>query len=78
MAIFLDVSGPHGGPGIWIFVGFHQTSSLQPVIGLSFSGIIIYTQVMLVNAWVTVLEFHMDIFLDISGPHGGPEIWIFV
>ena len=58
MARFLDISGPPGGPEFLDFVGFHQTSILMPVVGLSFSGIIIYTQVMLLNAWVTVLELH--------------------
>ena len=58
MVRFLDVSVPLGAPAILEFSGFHQTSILKPVIGLSFSGINNYTQVMLLNAWVTVLELH--------------------
>ena len=43
-------------PKFGIFVGFHEITILTPVIGLSFSGIIICTQMMLLNAWVTSLE----------------------
>ena len=63
MAIFFDISGPHGGPEIWIFVGFHQTSDLKPVIGFSFSGIMIHTQVPRLNAWVVPLGVFFTIFV---------------
>ena len=48
----------HDDPKFGILDGFHQISVLAPVIGLPFAGIIINTQVMLLNAWVTPLDVH--------------------
>ena len=56
-----------------IFDGFHEISGLTQVIGLSIPGIIIDTQVMFSNAWVTSLEV---IFLHILTDVGDPEFRI--
>ena len=48
----------HNDQEFLIFDGFHQISVLTPVVGLPFAGIVIDTQVMLLNAWVTSLEMH--------------------
>ena len=39
-----------------IFDGFQEISGLTPVMGLSISGIILHTQVMFLNVWVTSME----------------------
>ena len=57
----------HAGVGIWEFCSFfHEISIFTPVIGLKFSGTIIYTQVMLLNAWVTSPEVNFHNFLTDS------------
>ena len=38
------------------FDGFHEISILRSVLGLAIAGILINTQVMVLNAWVTSLD----------------------
>ena len=45
-----------GGPQFGIFDGFHEISDLIIVMGRAISGIIIDTQLVFLNAWVTSLE----------------------
>ena len=52
--IFLTVG--LDGPKFRIFDGFQEILGLTPVMGLPISGIIINTQVMFPNAWVTCLD----------------------
>ena len=42
--------------GILDFDGLQEISGLTPVMGVAIAGIIINTQVMFLNAWVTFLE----------------------
>ena len=59
-------------PKISIFVGFHEILILTPVIGLVFSGIIIDTQLMLLNGWVTSFEVIFSAHIS-SGPQKSPK-----
>ena len=46
----------HDDTTFLIFEGFREISDLITVMGLTNSGIIINTQLMFLNAWVTSLE----------------------
>ena len=48
-----------GGPKFRIFDGFHEISDLIIVMGLTISGIIINTQLMVLNAWTTSKEVNL-------------------
>ena len=58
-----------GDPEFRIFDGLNDISSLTPIVGLAIAGIIINTQVMFLNAWMTSLE---DNFWHIATDVGDP------
>ena len=61
----------HDDPKIGIFDGFHEISVLVSVIGPPFAGIIIDTQVLILNAWVTSLEVDFrQILTDLTRKFG--------
>ena len=60
-------------PGFWIFGGFHEISDLIIVMGLTIPGIIIYTQLMFLNAWVASLEVNFwNILTDLDSMREAP------
>ena len=61
----------HNDPKFRIFDGFREISDFIPVLGLVISGIMINTQLMFLNAWVTSLEVNFQNILTDFGSMRG-------
>ena len=63
-----------GGTKFWSLDGFHEIPVLAQVMGLSLSGVILDTQVMLLNAWVTSTEVNFwQILIRVGQPYLQPS-----